>query len=90
MRIKNNEVLPIGTLVLLNNVKKDLIICSSVIKGGNITYEGLPYPYGYIDDRAIKEFNNKDIKEIHFYGYSNIDFQSYAKQMKLAIKKEDG
>ena len=75
----NNQVkkyLPVGTVVLLNNGKKSLMIigfCSvdSNDKTQTYDYMGVLYPEGLISSEEIAMFNHNDINKILHMGLVN-------------------
>ena len=77
MKIK--ELLPIGSIVLLQEGEKRLMI-SGVIQsdasgdGQEYDYLGVLYPEGHIGDQFQYLFNHGDIKEIVFRGFEDADF----------------
>jgi len=73
-----NELLPIGSVVLLKNAFKKIVIIGMMqIKhtesGEDIAYDymGVPYPEGYIGPESAMLFNHDNIQEVFFKGYSN-------------------
>ena len=89
MENKENELLPIGTVVLLKNgTKRVMIIGYFPMENGNETkydYSGTLYPEGLIDSRKILLFNNDQIENICFKGLQDeeqIKFQQRLKQLE--------
>lgn len=83
------ELLPIGSVVVLKNAQKKIIIMGIMpIKhsnGGNdIAYEymGVPYPEGYMGGETALLFNHNDIEEICFSGYTNEERNNFIKIMQ--------
>lgn len=76
MKIK--ELLPIGSIVLLQEGEKRLMI-SGVIQsdasgdGQEYDYLGVLYPEGHIGDQFQYLFNHGDIKEIVFRGFEDAE-----------------
>ena len=73
MEIK--ELLPIGSVVLLEEGKKKLMI-TGVKQTDNETkieydYIGVLYPEGSLGEKGQFLFNHKDIKEITFKGFED-------------------
>lgn len=89
MENKENELLPIGTVVLLKNgTKRVMIIGYFPMENGNETkydYSGTLYPEGLIDSRKILLFNNDQIENVCFKGLQDeeqIRFQQRLKQLE--------
>ncbi len=79
MEIK--DLLPIGSIVLLSNAKKKLMIFG--IKQSNedadkeYDYIGVPYPEGNIGSEYQYLFNHSDISAIIFRGFEDIEYQNF-------------
>ncbi len=76
--MKFNELLPVGSVVLLENaIKKILIIGIMPIRHteaeNDVAYDyiGVPYPEGYIGQESAMLFNHDSIKQIAFTGYAD-------------------
>ena len=74
MNIK--ELLPIGSIVLLEGGEKKLMIIGikqTDVSGDGREYDylGVLYPEGHIGDQFQYLFNHVDIKEILFRGYED-------------------
>lgn len=91
-----NELLPIGSIVLLKGGIRKLMITGikTVVKEEPDTiydYIGVLYPEGFIGDEGNFLFNNEDINDVIFKGYTNPereDFMSYLDQKLTEIEKE--
>lgn len=75
------EYLPLGTVVILNEGKKKLLIYGrkqTDIKT-NIEYDYVSclYPEGNINQDYMFLFNEEDIKEVIFRGYSNSEDEEF-------------
>lgn len=74
--MKVNELLPIGSIVLLKDGEKRLMI-SGIMQtdtGGNqenYDYLGVLYPEGHIGEGFQYLFNHEDINEIIFRGFED-------------------
>ena len=75
--MKIGNLLPVGSVVLLKNAKKKIVIIGIMqIKhtedGRDIFYDyvGVPYPEGFIGAKTTLLFNHDSIKQIIFTGYS--------------------
>lgn len=74
MRIK--DLLPIGSIVLLKDGEKRLMINGIMQNdaggtGKNYDYMGILYPEGHIGEGFQYLFNHEDINEIIFRGYED-------------------
>lgn len=73
--MKVKELLPIGTIVMLNEGTKKLMIAG--IKQTEqetlveYDYTGVMYPEGMIGELGQFLFNHSDIKEVYFKGFEN-------------------
>lgn len=71
-----NNLLPIGSVVLLKNgIKKIMIVGIKPIKNDGteemFDYIGVLYPEGYISNEINFLFNRDDICDVIFKGYEN-------------------
>lgn len=77
--MKDNYLLPIGTVVTLKNGTKKTMIVGFKATPSNadktFDYIGVLYPEGYILGASLF-FDNADIKEIHKKGYSDDEEKS--------------
>ena len=64
----NNNFLPIGTIVLLKDAKKRILIVGYLPQEGKdskvFDYSGVPFPEGLIDSRKILLFDHAQIDKI--------------------------
>lgn len=77
-----NEYLPIGSVVLLENGNKRLMIfgiIQSEVGNPSVEYDyiGVPYPEGNMGDEYQYLFYHKDIKEIFFKGFEDVERQIF-------------
>ncbi len=79
--MKESGLYPIGTILKLKGAAKPIIITSVPYeyKGKKYDYLGLPYPFGYMDERAYRLFNREDIDEVYFYGFLDKEQSEYLK-----------
>lgn len=87
MQIENKRFLPIGTVVLLKNGEKKLMITaygvfSTTSKDKLYEYGGCLYPEGIIDSNDICAFNHEDIEQVYHLGYASDDWMNYNKIME--------
>lgn len=74
--MKIAELLPIGTIVLLKEGEKRLMIngikqTNANGDGKEYDYLGILYPEGHIGDEFQYLFNHEDISEVIFRGYED-------------------
>ena len=75
------EYLPIGSVVILNDGTKKLMIYgrkqTEVKTNVEYDYVSCLYPEGNINQEYMFLFNNEDIKEVIFRGYSNTEEEQF-------------
>lgn len=80
------ELLPLGSIVILNNgFKKLMIIGRKILQGENeklYDYLGCLYPEGDIGDNYKFIFNHKDIDAIIFKGYEDDEEKVFKKVLE--------
>lgn len=87
--MKIAELLPIGTIVLLKEGEKRLMIngikqTNAEGDGKEYDYLGVLYPEGHIGDEFLYLFNHEDISEIIFKGFEDDERKDFiAKLAKL-------
>ena len=81
-------LLPIGSVVLLNEAEKKLMIIGILQRNGEevFDYVGCPYPEGLLDSENLFLFNHKDIAEISYLGFDNIERQIFIKKILIIPK----
>jgi hypothetical protein len=72
------ELLPIGSVVLLNGGKKRVMICGRIQKkvdDDNILYDysACYFHEGIINPRELFLFNNEDIDKVYFVGLQDVE-----------------
>ena len=89
MLIKN--LLPIGSVVLLEGAEKKLVIVGvkqmdgTEEQGGDgkeYDYLGVLYPEGHIGDDFQYLFNHEDIKELVFRGYEDEEREAFLEKLE--------
>lgn len=83
-----NTILPIGSVVMLKNGTKPIMIFGYLQKsilhpGEMVDYIGVPYPEGNISIAVQVGFQMTDIAEVLFEGYCTEEFTPYAELLKL-------
>ena len=72
---KGNDLLPIGTVVLLDIFSQPLMIYGRMQqqeeKNQIWQYVACPYPQGHISDETNVFFNHEQIKEVIFKGFES-------------------
>lgn len=102
--MKNNKrFLPIGTVVLLKNGKKELMIISYRIKPNGEVYDkngkvnihdktfdygACLYPEGMIESDQIFAFNHEQIESISFLGYQTDIQKELSEFLNKEVEKE--
>lgn len=85
MSIKMKEYLPLGSIVLLENGEKRIMIYGrrqKAVKTGQVfDYVACLYPEGNISEEYTYLFNHADIKEVIFKGYSDEDEEQFTAYM---------
>ena len=83
--------LPIGSVVLLNEAEKKLMIIGILQRNGEevFDYVGCPYPEGLLDSENLFLFNHKDIAEISYLGFDNIERQIFIKKLETELNKNE-
>ena len=82
----NSKYLPVGSVVLLKDAKKKLVITGFMVYGAGdnkqvFDYSGCLYPEGVIDSNQTAVFNHNQIEKIIYLGY--IDEEE--KQFKIKL-----
>lgn len=75
------EYLPIGSIVILNNGTKKLMIYGrrqiNKSTGKIFDYISCMYPEGNINERYMYSFNHENIQEVIFRGYTDADEEKF-------------
>ena len=84
-------LLPIGSVVLLNEAEKKLMIIGILQRNGEevFDYVGCPYPEGLLDSENLFLFNHKDIAEISYLGFDYIERQIFIKKLETELNKNE-
>lgn len=87
------DLLPVGSVVLLKDATKKLMIIGilQVKPSENKLYDYLAvhYPEGYLGSDNNFLFNNSDINDIIFRGYENPEREALIKAMEILYKEEE-
>ncbi len=81
------EYLPIGTIVLLKNGKKELMITGYLVTVDKnedkvYDYSGCLYPEGIITSNQVAVFNHSQIDKIIFKGFEGPQFKEFLEKLK--------
>ncbi len=86
--MKTQDLLPIGSVVLLKNGEKKLMIIGIMQSDGkgrrkrNYDYLGELYPEGHLGEGVHQYlFNHEDINEILFRGYEDAERAAFLKNL---------
>lgn len=89
----NSKLLPIGSVISLQESKKKLMVTgiSQKSQSNDTVYDyiGVPYPEGFIDNETMFLFYHKDIEKVHFLGYVDIEFQEFRFRLSQVEEKKD-
>ena len=90
--MEEKKLLPLGSIVYLNDGNKKLLIVSRglIVKNGNgyvfFDYGGVPYPEGLIDDK-MAYFQRDGISKVIFEGFSDLDDEATLKKINSYIEE---
>ena len=90
-----NELLPIGSIVLLEGAEKKLMIFGvgqTQLEGNkDFDYIGVAYPEGNMGEGSQFLFNHSDIEEIVFRGYEDEERDNFLEMLNSYFEenKED-
>ena len=87
-----NTILPIGSVVLLKNATKPIMIFgymqkSAVVPDQMADYIGVPYPEGNLDIRAQFGFQMTDIEKVLFEGSRDESFKPWEDLLKICAQR---
>ena len=90
--IKVNGLLPIGSIVLLKDGEKRLMIngimqSDASGSGADFDYLGVLYPEGHIGDEFQYLFNHEDIAQIVFRGYEDKERAEFLQKLASILEK---
>lgn len=87
------KYLPVGTVVMLKNAKKRLMIVGFGCHGKDdnriFDYAGVPYPQGYISSKINLLFDHDQIDKIYHVGPIDNDAKEFNENLKEVIRKEN-
>ena len=80
-----NELLPIGSIVLLEGAEKKLMIFgvgqTQLEENKDFDYIGVVYPEGNMGEGSQFLFNHSDIEEIVFRGYEDVERDNFLEML---------
>ncbi|ANC08862.1 TPA: DUF4176 domain-containing protein [Bacillus thuringiensis] len=87
----NSQLFPIGSIVILKEGTKKLMIFGRKQKVATdevrkFDYMGCPYPEGYINPDFTYLFNHDDIQEVVSTGYEDQEERTFQKNVLSKIK----
>ena len=89
----NKVDLPIGTIVLLKDSTKRLMITGYYLKEEHddqiYDYCGCFYPEGLIRTDQVALFNQNQIERVYFLGFSDIEQQQFFNTLKINIQQKN-
>jgi hypothetical protein len=88
------KYLPLGTIVLLKDAKKKMMIIGYEIETEDenrtiYNYMGCLYPEGFIEDNVHLLFNHEQIGQVIFMGFSNEESIELHKVLKELVNKRN-
>ena len=87
------DLLPIGSVVQLQNEEKPLMIIGILQRLENTEeiyeYTGVPYPEGYMGEEYQFVFNHKDINIVLFTGYESSERDYFINNLLKAYEPEN-
>lgn len=87
------KYLPIGTVVLLKDGKKRIMITGFCCYGDKeenkkiFDYSGCIYPEGVISSNKVLLFNHDQIAQIYYLGYADEEEKKFKEKLKSVIDK---
>lgn len=89
--MNTEKYLPVGSVVLLKNAKKRLMVTGFYIKTDeNVIYDysGCLYPEGVLSSEENCVFNHDQIDKIYFIGYVDEEEKKFKEELKKAINNQ--
>jgi len=86
--MNKEKYLPIGTVCLLKNAKKKIMIVGYMVEsnGKKYDYVGCFFPEGMIFFDKQMMFNHDQIKTIYYLGYTDAEQKNFFEQLKKLAK----
>lgn len=93
MSAEINILLPIGSVVLLKEAEKRLMVYGikqiDTSTNTEFDYVGVLYPEGNIGDDTKFLFNHEDIETVFFIGYEDVERQVFINQLSMLQELEN-
>lgn len=88
--MNSEKLLPVGSVVLLHNADKELMIIGilPVNDGKKFDYLAVLHPEGYLSEKYVFMFNHADIAQIKFLGYMNAAYQMFRGGLSALLNEE--
>jgi len=88
------KFLPLGSVVLLKNATKRLMITGFYVKADEndektYDYVGCLYPEGVISSKENCVFNHEQIDKIFFIGYSDDEEKRFKEKLNKAVNNKE-
>lgn len=88
------KFLPLGSVVLLKNATKRLMITGFYVKADEndkktYDYVGCLYPEGVISSKENCVFNHEQIDKIFFIGYSDDEEKKFKEKLNKAVNNKE-
>lgn len=88
------KYLPLGTVVLLKNAEKKLMItgfCTMQEEKPGVMYDynGCLYPEGYLKSNQTLLFNHDQIAKIYHMGYESDEQKAFTERLKKAVNERN-
>ena len=88
----SEKYLPIGSIVLLKNAQKRIMVIGFVAKGKTLDdrifdYMGCLYPEGVLSSEEILLFDHNQIDKIYYMGYVDEEWKKYQIKVKDSASK---
>ena len=83
-------LLPIGSVIRLEEAEKRLMIVGILQKnedGKLYDYIGCPYPEGFLDFDNLFLFQHKDIEDVLYLGFDDLERQAFIKNLEQELEK---
>ena len=90
--MNTERLLPIGSVVLLKESEKELMIIGIMPKSNDKQYDYIAvlHPEGYLNDKIIFTFNHEDIAKVSYLGYMNAAYQMFRSEVVGVMQQQEG
>ena len=91
----NEKYLPIGSVVILKNAKKRLMITGYCMTDKNdnankmYDYSGCLFPEGIISTNQTALFNHEQIEKVFYVGYQDEEVRTFIEKLNNVMKNQD-